>query len=78
MIASQTSHMRNRHWKIVFASLALCLLAAVAYAQAEADFLALVADEVPAGVAHEVFIGERRAWPQTVDGHAAVTAAGSR
>ena len=40
MIASQTSHMRNRHWKIVFASLALCLLAAVAYAQVEADFLA--------------------------------------
>ena len=33
MIASQTSHMRNRHWKIVFASLALCLLAAVAYAR---------------------------------------------
>jgi hypothetical protein len=38
----------------------------------EDDFIALVADEVPADVAYEVFVGDRCVWPPVRDGAAAV------
>jgi phage tail-like protein len=43
----------------------------------EADFVALVADEVPAGVAHELYVGERRVWPPARTEQAVAPMAGS-
>jgi phage tail-like protein len=43
----------------------------------EADFVALVADEVPAGVTYELFVGDRLVWPPAPAGRDVAPLAGA-